>query len=129
MFGQQSVQGHGQFITEMEKYSRKGQVKSSADAILNPKSDLKMKPKVDIHVGLSKLNSSLNLNDVYKCSDDKISGAKVYMLAYNYSRLLRFAVCFTTLLTGTFGNLEVFNVIKNFFEDVTAEAYADIQVC
>ncbi|KAK1365216.1 UBP1-associated proteins 1C [Heracleum sosnowskyi] len=51
VFGQQSVQGHTQCITEMEKYGPKGQVKVSANATPNPNS--KMKPEVDINVGLS----------------------------------------------------------------------------
>lgn len=53
VFGQQSVQAHTQCITEMEKYGPKGQVKASANATLNPKSDSKAKPEVDINVGLS----------------------------------------------------------------------------
>ncbi|KAL8119984.1 uncharacterized protein LOC141724566 [Apium graveolens] len=53
VFGQQSVQAHTQCITEMEKYGPKGQVKTSANATPNSKSDSKMKPEVDINVGLS----------------------------------------------------------------------------
>ncbi|KAL1808875.1 hypothetical protein ACET3Z_025865 [Daucus carota] len=53
VFGQQSVQGHTQCITEMEKYGPKGQVKASTNTTPNPKSDSKMKPEVDINVGLS----------------------------------------------------------------------------
>ncbi|KAJ4851164.1 hypothetical protein Tsubulata_003254 [Turnera subulata] len=53
MFGQQSVQGHTQCITEAEKYGPKGQGKPQNGA--NPKSnkDSKQKPDVDINVGLS----------------------------------------------------------------------------
>lgn len=36
-----------------EKYGPKGQVKASGNATPNPKSDSKMKPEVDINVGLS----------------------------------------------------------------------------
>lgn len=50
-FGQQSVQGHTQCITEAEKYGPKGQVKASNAS--KPKSDSKQKPDIDINVGLS----------------------------------------------------------------------------
>lgn len=53
VFGQQSVQGHTQCITEMEKYGPKGQGKALTNTTPNSKSDSKMKPEVDINVGLS----------------------------------------------------------------------------
>ncbi|KAK9275855.1 hypothetical protein L1049_023128 [Liquidambar formosana] len=52
-FGQQSVQGHTQCITEAEKYGPKGQGKASSGAIPKPKNDSKQKPDIDINVGLS----------------------------------------------------------------------------
>ncbi|KAM7519662.1 hypothetical protein LguiB_018624 [Lonicera macranthoides] len=52
-FGQQSVQGHTQCITETEKYGPKGQNKASNCTTPKPKSDSKQKPEVDINVGLS----------------------------------------------------------------------------
>ncbi|KAK3016838.1 hypothetical protein RJ639_006377, partial [Escallonia herrerae] len=52
-FGQQSVQGHTQCITETEKYGPKGQGKASNGTTPKPKSDTKQKPEVDINVGLS----------------------------------------------------------------------------
>lgn len=51
MFGQQSVQGHTQCITETEKYGPKGQAKPSTPG--KPNSSSKPKPEVDINVGLS----------------------------------------------------------------------------
>ncbi|KAJ9538579.1 hypothetical protein OSB04_031312 [Centaurea solstitialis] len=51
MFGQQSVQGHTQCITETEKYGPKGQNKPSTPG--KPNSASKPKPEVDINVGLS----------------------------------------------------------------------------
>lgn len=51
MFGQQSVQGHTQCITETEKYGPKGQAKPSTPGKTNSSS--KPKPEVDINVGLS----------------------------------------------------------------------------
>ncbi|KAK1434059.1 hypothetical protein QVD17_10977 [Tagetes erecta] len=53
MFGQQSVQGHTQCITEMEKYGLKGQAKPSNGTPGKPNSSSKSKPEVDINVGLS----------------------------------------------------------------------------
>ncbi|CAK9177117.1 unnamed protein product [Ilex paraguariensis] len=53
VFGQQSVEGHTQCITEAEKYGPKGQGKGSNGATAKPNSDLKQKPDVDINVGLS----------------------------------------------------------------------------
>lgn len=53
VFGQQSVQGHTQCITETEKYGPKGQGKISAGTTLKPISDTKQRPEVDINVGLS----------------------------------------------------------------------------
>ncbi|XP_059634793.1 UBP1-associated proteins 1C [Cornus florida] len=52
-FGQQSVQGHTQCITEAEKYGPKGQVKTANAATSKGKNDLKQKPNIDINVGLS----------------------------------------------------------------------------
>ncbi|KAL7600273.1 UBP1-associated proteins 1C [Lactuca sativa] len=52
MFGQQSVQGHTQCITEMEKYGPKGQTKPTGTPG-KPNSASKPKPEVDINVGLS----------------------------------------------------------------------------
>ncbi|KAD1638209.1 hypothetical protein R6Q59_009372 [Mikania micrantha] len=53
MFGQQTVQGHTQCITETEKYGPKGQAKSSNGTPGKPNSSAKPKPEVDINVGLS----------------------------------------------------------------------------
>ncbi|KAK1413841.1 hypothetical protein QVD17_29577 [Tagetes erecta] len=53
MFGQQTVQGHTQCITEMEKYGPKGQAKPSNGTPGKPNSSSKSKPEVDINVGLS----------------------------------------------------------------------------
>nr|XP_043624871.1 UBP1-associated proteins 1C [Erigeron canadensis] len=53
MFGQQTVQGHTQCLTEMEKYGPKGQAKPSNGTPGKPNSFSKPKPEVDIHVGLS----------------------------------------------------------------------------
>ncbi|KAL4589469.1 hypothetical protein LXL04_002376 [Taraxacum kok-saghyz] len=50
MFGQQSVQGHTQCITETEKYGPKGQAKPAQGT---PGKLSKPKPEVDINVGLS----------------------------------------------------------------------------
>ncbi|KAJ4950129.1 hypothetical protein NE237_026961 [Protea cynaroides] len=52
-FGQQSVQGHNQCITEAEKYGPKGQVKTSYKTPAKPTSDSKPKPDFDTNVGLS----------------------------------------------------------------------------
>ncbi|CAK7352536.1 unnamed protein product [Dovyalis caffra] len=52
-FGQQSVQGHTQCITEAEKYGPKGQGKASNGATPKSNKDAKQKPDVDINVGLS----------------------------------------------------------------------------
>ncbi|XP_043720282.1 UBP1-associated proteins 1C [Telopea speciosissima] len=52
-FGQQSVQGHNQCITEAEKYGPKGQVKASSITPAKPTSDSKPKPDFDVNVGLS----------------------------------------------------------------------------
>ncbi|XP_042488474.1 UBP1-associated proteins 1C [Macadamia integrifolia] len=52
-FGQQSVQGHNQCITEAEKYGPKGQVKASSKTPAKPTSDSKPKPDFDVNVGLS----------------------------------------------------------------------------
>ncbi|KAK6944786.1 Zinc finger, C2H2, LYAR-type [Dillenia turbinata] len=51
-FGQQTVQGHNQCITEAEKYGPKGQGKAS-NAKPKPDNDSKQKPEVDINIGLS----------------------------------------------------------------------------
>ncbi|KAK9060826.1 hypothetical protein SSX86_021532 [Deinandra increscens subsp. villosa] len=53
MFGQQSVQGHTQCITETEKYGPKGLSKPSNGTPGKPNSASKPKPEVDINVGLS----------------------------------------------------------------------------
>ncbi|OVA08393.1 zinc finger protein [Macleaya cordata] len=50
-FGQQSVQGHNQCISEAEKYGPKGQGKANTPA--KAKNQSKQKPDVDINVGLS----------------------------------------------------------------------------
>ncbi|CAM8890232.1 unnamed protein product [Rhodiola kirilowii] len=52
MFGQETVQGHTQCITEAEKYGPKGQVKPSNGMTTNTK-NTSQKPEVDINVGLS----------------------------------------------------------------------------
>ncbi|CBI27867.3 unnamed protein product, partial [Vitis vinifera] len=52
-FGQQSVQGHTQCITEAEKYGPKGQGKALNGTPAKGKSDSKQRPEVDITVGLS----------------------------------------------------------------------------
>ncbi|KAA8534809.1 hypothetical protein F0562_029749 [Nyssa sinensis] len=52
-FGQQSVQGHTQCITEAEKYGPKGQGKASNATSTKQNNDSKQKPDVDINVGLS----------------------------------------------------------------------------
>lgn len=52
-FGQQSVQGHTQCITEAEKYGPKGQGKALNGTPAKAKSDSKQRPEVDITVGLS----------------------------------------------------------------------------
>ncbi|XVE97942.1 hypothetical protein REPUB_Repub03eG0062400 [Reevesia pubescens] len=51
IFGQQSVQGHTQCITEAEKYGPKGQAPIGSNA--KPKKETKEKPDIDINVGLS----------------------------------------------------------------------------
>ncbi|KAF5776178.1 putative transcription factor C2H2 family [Helianthus annuus] len=53
MFGQQTVQGHTQCMTEMEKYGPKGQAKTTNGTPGKPNSNSKPKPEVDINVGLS----------------------------------------------------------------------------
>ncbi|XP_057967714.1 UBP1-associated proteins 1C [Malania oleifera] len=55
IFGQQSVQGHTQCVTEAEKYGPKGQGKALNGTIAKPNDDpkKKQKPDVDINVGLS----------------------------------------------------------------------------
>ncbi|XVF88838.1 hypothetical protein PTKIN_Ptkin19aG0083100 [Pterospermum kingtungense] len=53
VFGQQSVQGHTQCITEAEKYGPKGQEKTSNGSNAKPNKETKEKPDVDINVGLS----------------------------------------------------------------------------
>ncbi|XP_071742404.1 uncharacterized protein [Rutidosis leptorrhynchoides] len=53
MFGQQTVQGHTQCITEMEKYGPKGQAKPSNGTPGKPNGSFKSKPEVDVNVGLS----------------------------------------------------------------------------
>lgn len=50
-FGQQTVQGHTQCITEAEKYGPKGQVKAVPSA--KPNKDSKQQTDIDINVGLS----------------------------------------------------------------------------
>ncbi|KAF5183549.1 Ubp1-associated proteins 1c, partial [Thalictrum thalictroides] len=52
-FGQQSVQGHTQCITEAEKYGPKGQGKAPNGTPAKSNNDSKKKPDVDINVGLS----------------------------------------------------------------------------
>ncbi|XP_021277239.1 UBP1-associated proteins 1C [Herrania umbratica] len=53
IFGQQSVQGHTQCITEAEKYGPKGQGKSPNISNAKPSKETKEKPDIDINVGLS----------------------------------------------------------------------------
>ncbi|XWS17450.1 hypothetical protein CRYUN_Cryun33cG0068900 [Craigia yunnanensis] len=53
IFGQQSVQGHTQCITETEKYGPKGQGKTSNGSNAKPDKQTKEKPDIDINVGLS----------------------------------------------------------------------------
>ncbi|KAL6974573.1 hypothetical protein U1Q18_028757 [Sarracenia purpurea var. burkii] len=53
IFGQQSVQGHTQCITEAEKYGPKGQGKVSNSTTAKPNNDAKQKPDIDVNVGLS----------------------------------------------------------------------------
>ncbi|OAY27089.1 UBP1-associated proteins 1C isoform X1 [Manihot esculenta] len=53
MFGQESVQGHTQCITEAEKYGPKGQGKASNGATPKPSKNTKQQPDIDINVGLS----------------------------------------------------------------------------
>uniref|UniRef100_A0A5B7BB12 U1-type domain-containing protein n=1 Tax=Davidia involucrata TaxID=16924 RepID=A0A5B7BB12_DAVIN len=52
-FGQQSVQGHTQCITEAEKYGPKGQGKASNATTTKQNNDSKQKPDIDINVGLT----------------------------------------------------------------------------
>ncbi|PIA64229.1 hypothetical protein AQUCO_00100013v1 [Aquilegia coerulea] len=52
-FGQQSVQGHTQCITEAEKYGPKAQGKAPNGTPAKSSNDSKKKPDVDINVGLS----------------------------------------------------------------------------
>ncbi|KAG2323510.1 hypothetical protein Bca52824_016723 [Brassica carinata] len=52
-FGQDSVQGHNQCITEAEKYGPKGQSKASNGTPAKPKDSSKQQPDFDINVGLS----------------------------------------------------------------------------
>ncbi|XWS72221.1 hypothetical protein CRYUN_Cryun02cG0021300 [Craigia yunnanensis] len=53
IFGQQSVQGHTQCITEAEKYGPKGQGKAPNGSNAKPNKQTKEKPDIDINVGLS----------------------------------------------------------------------------
>ncbi|WCJ42734.1 zinc ion binding [Euphorbia peplus] len=53
MFGQDTVQGHNQCITEAEKYGPKGHGKASNGATPNSEKKTKEKPDVDINVGLT----------------------------------------------------------------------------
>ncbi|XP_065848386.1 UBP1-associated proteins 1C [Euphorbia lathyris] len=53
MFGQESVQGHNQCITEAEKYGPKGPGKAPNGATPKSEKKTKQKPDVDINVGLS----------------------------------------------------------------------------
>ncbi|KAI8553412.1 hypothetical protein RHMOL_Rhmol05G0013800 [Rhododendron molle] len=53
VFGQQSVQGHTQCITEAEKYGPKGQGKAPNGMAAKPKNEAKQKPDFDVNVGLS----------------------------------------------------------------------------
>uniref|UniRef100_A0A7N0UKQ3 U1-type domain-containing protein n=1 Tax=Kalanchoe fedtschenkoi TaxID=63787 RepID=A0A7N0UKQ3_KALFE len=52
MFGQDTVQGHTQCISEAEKYGPKGMVKPSNATAMNTRNS-NQKPEVDINVGLS----------------------------------------------------------------------------
>ncbi|GAV72976.1 zf-LYAR domain-containing protein/zf-met domain-containing protein [Cephalotus follicularis] len=52
-FGQLSVQGHTQCITEAEKYGPKGQKKASNGTTPKPNNDSKQQPDIDTNVGLS----------------------------------------------------------------------------
>ncbi|KAF8048960.1 hypothetical protein N665_2344s0003 [Sinapis alba] len=52
-FGQDSVQGHNQCITEAEKYGPKGQSKASNGTPAKPKDNSMQQPDFDINVGLS----------------------------------------------------------------------------
>ncbi|XP_041005493.1 UBP1-associated proteins 1C [Juglans microcarpa x Juglans regia] len=52
-FGQQSVQGHTQCITEAEKYGPKGQGNASNALTAKPNKNSKQQPDIDINVGLS----------------------------------------------------------------------------
>ncbi|XP_051148873.1 UBP1-associated proteins 1C [Andrographis paniculata] len=53
VFGQKTVEGHTQCITEAEKYGPKGQAKASNGMNAKSKNDSKQKPEFDINVGLS----------------------------------------------------------------------------
>ncbi|XP_022730428.1 UBP1-associated proteins 1C-like [Durio zibethinus] len=53
IFGQQSVQGHTQCITEAEKYGPKGLGKAPNGSNAKPSKQSKEKPDIDINVGLS----------------------------------------------------------------------------
>ncbi|KAJ9167988.1 hypothetical protein P3X46_019572 [Hevea brasiliensis] len=53
IFGQESVQGHTQCVTEAEKYGPKGQGKASNGATPKPSKNTKQQPDIDINVGLS----------------------------------------------------------------------------
>ncbi|XP_073290461.1 uncharacterized protein [Primulina huaijiensis] len=54
VFGQQSIEGHTQCITESEKYGPKGQGKAPNGTInTKSKNDSKQKPEIDVNVGLS----------------------------------------------------------------------------
>ncbi|XP_057768211.1 UBP1-associated proteins 1C [Salvia miltiorrhiza] len=53
VFGQQDVESHTQCITEAEKYGPKGQGNAVNGMNTKPKKDAKLKPEVDINVGLS----------------------------------------------------------------------------
>ncbi|GLT45040.1 hypothetical protein SLA2020_189050 [Shorea laevis] len=52
-FGQESVQGHTQCITETEKYGPKGQAKAPNGSNAKPNKETKRQPDIDINVGLS----------------------------------------------------------------------------
>ncbi|XP_010548656.1 PREDICTED: UBP1-associated proteins 1C-like [Tarenaya hassleriana] len=53
IFGQHSVQGHNQCISEAEKYGPKGQLKPSNCTPAKSKQDSKQQPDFDVNVGLS----------------------------------------------------------------------------
>ncbi|XP_073052394.1 uncharacterized protein [Primulina eburnea] len=54
VFGQQTVEGHTQCITESEKYGPKGQGKApNGTTNTKSKNDSKQKPEIDVNVGLS----------------------------------------------------------------------------